>query len=94
MKKATKIGIILGSSAVVILLGYFLIPLKAWKEYKENHPSLFAGNDDNTPKYSDFVNSYWKTTGKVMTGNIDDITYDGGELPEIVITPQKEEDNG
>lgn len=90
MKTATKLGFFLGSSAIALLLGYFLMPLKEWKKYKETHPSLFEVKDEATPTYLEFCKSYWKTFIKVSEGKEDEITYDGGELPEITITPNKQ----
>lgn len=90
MKTATKLGFFLGSSAIVIILGYFLTPIKAWKKYKETHPSLFEVKDEATPTYLDFCQSYWKAFIKVSEGKEDELTYDGGELPEVIITPNKE----
>lgn len=87
MKTTTKIGIMLGSSGLALIALYFLVPLKQWKKYKENHPSLFEVEDETTPKYMDFCKSYWTTFNKVGTEKEDEITYDGGELPEIVVTP-------
>ena len=69
---------------------YFLMPLKAWKQYKEKHPSLFEVKDKATPKYYQFCKSYWKDFILVSDGKEDQVTYDGGELPEFVVTPSKE----
>lgn len=87
MTKITKIKTILISTITIIILAYLLIPYKKWKEYKESHPSLFITKDSNTPHYWDFIKSYWKTNGKIAIDNTDDLTYDGGELSEIIITP-------
>lgn len=87
MKTATKIGFLLGSSTVTIALMYLLTPLKQWKKYKAAHPALFEVKDEATPSYLDFCHSYWKTFIKVAEEKEDNITYDGGELPEITITP-------
>lgn len=87
MKTTTKIGIMLGSSGLALIALYFLVPLKQWKKYKENHPSLFEVQDEATPKYTEFCKSYWTTFGKVGTEKEEEITYDGGELPEVVVTP-------
>ena len=86
MKTSAKIGLILCCSSVSLTLAYFLTPLRQWKKYKENHPSLFETEDEATPKYIDFCYNYWKTFGKVAAGKEDEITYDGGELDEITIT--------
>ena len=87
MKQATKIGFIFGSSTIALALFYFLTPLKQWKKYKEEHPSLFEIKDEATPSYLAFCESYWKTFWNITSGKEDEITYNGGELPEITITP-------
>ena len=87
MKTTTKIGIMLGSSGLALIALYFLVPLKQWKKYKENHPSLFEVEDETTPKYTEFCKSYWTTFNKVGTEKEEEINYDGGELPEVVVTP-------
>ena len=90
MKAITKISFAIGLGGITMLLLYFTLPLKQWKKYKAEHPSLFEVKDEATPTYLDFCSSYWKTFGKVIADKEDEITYDGGELPEIVITPNKE----
>lgn len=83
MKTPTKIAITIGAIILALITMYFLIPIKAWKKYKAEHPSLFEVDDENTPTYRNFCKSYWNTFGKVGTEKEDEITYDGGELPEI-----------
>ena len=88
MKTVTKIGFVLGSSAIAVALMYFLMPYKQWKKYKAEHPALFETKDEATPTYLKFCESYWKTFGLVVAEKEDEITYDGGELPEVTITPK------
>ena len=83
MKTPTKIAITIGAIILALIIMYFLIPIKAWKKYKAEHPSLFEVNDENTPTFRNFCKSYWNTFGKVGTEREDEITYDGGELPKI-----------
>jgi hypothetical protein len=90
MKGITKFGIVIGLGGIAACLAFYTIPLKQWKKYKAEHPSLFEIQDEATPTYWNFVKSYWKTLGMVLTDKEEDITYDGGELPEIVITPNKD----
>ena len=90
MNKGLKITLWILIPLIALLLMYFLIPMDAWKQYKENHPSLFEVEDEATPTYWQFCKSYWKAFILVSDGKEDQITYDGGELPEIVITPSKQ----
>lgn len=90
MKTTTKYGLILGSTALAIVAIYFLVPIQQWKKYKENHPSLFEVQDDATPTYINFCKSYWKAFFAIGTPKEEDITYDGGELPEVVVKPNNE----
>ncbi len=87
MKAATKFGIFLGTTGLALIITYFVAPLKEWKKYKANHPSLFEVKDETTPTYMEFCQSYWKTFSKIDTEKEDEIIYDGGELDEIVVTP-------
>lgn len=87
MKTTTKIAFAIGLGSITLAIAYFLIPRKEWKQYKENHPSLFEVQDENTPTYNDFCKSFWKTFGKINTEKEQDITFDGGELPEYTVTP-------
>lgn len=89
MKKATKYGMIIGLPAITILLMYFLTPIKAWKKYQQDHPALFETKDEPTPTYWDFCQSYWKTFVKYSEGKEGDITYTGGQLPDIDIVAPK-----
>lgn len=89
MKTPTKIAITIGAIILALIIMYFLIPIKAWKKYKAEHPSLFEVDDENTPTFRNFCKSYWNTFKKVGTEKEDEITYDGGELPEYTVTPEK-----
>ena len=90
MTKYTKIGLIVSLSGIALVLTYFLAPLKEWKEYKQNHPSLFDVQDENTPTFAHFCESYWKTFMKINTPQENDITYDGGELDEFIVYPDND----
>lgn len=84
-----KISIVLGLSALAVAVAFLTLPIKQWKKYKENHPSLFEVNDKATPKYWDFCLSYWKTFFIMDTEKEEDITYDGGELKEFTVIASK-----
>ena len=86
MKTITKIGIGLAVTVAGLAALYLLLPLKAWKKYKEEHPALFEVQDEATPTYISFVNSYWKTFSQTGTPKEEEMTYDGGQLPDIDIT--------
>ena len=86
MKTPTKITITIGAIILALIIMYFLIPIKARKKNKAEHPSLFEVDDENTPTFRNFCKSYWNTFKKVGTEREDEITYDGGELPEIDVT--------
>lgn len=88
MKTITKIGIGLAVTVAGLAALYLLLPLKAWKKYKEEHPALFEMKDESTPTYMSFVNSYWKTFSQTGTPKEEDMTYDGGQLPDINITAE------
>lgn len=90
MKTTIKYGLILGSIALAIAAVYFLLPFQQWKKYKENHPSLFKEQDKATPTYKNFCKSYWKAYFAIGTSKEENITYDGGELTEVVIKPNNE----
>lgn len=87
MKTTTKLGIGISMLIAAAIIAFFVIPIKQWKKYKETHPSLFEVKDKATPTYWKFCLSYWKTFGAMNTEKEEDITYDGGELEEIVVTP-------
>lgn len=89
MKTPTKIAITISAIILALIIMYFLIPIKTWKKYKAEHPSLFEVNDESTPTYRNFCKSYWSTFMKTGTKKEDEITYDGGELPEVTIRPPR-----
>lgn len=89
MNKSFKIGFFIGMPVIALLLTYMLVPLKIWKAYKANHPTLIEVKDEATPSYLDFCHSYWKTFLEVSKGNEENLTYDGGELDEVIITAKK-----
>ena len=88
MKKGIKIGLIIGTPALALLLLYFITPYKSWEKYKADHPSLFDDPNRIKTTYLEFCQAYWKTFFLFVQDKEEDITYDGGELDEIVITPQ------
>lgn len=88
MKTITKIGIGLAVTVAGLAALYLLLPLKTWKKYKEEHPALSEVQDEATPTYMSFVNSYWKAFGQTGTPKEEDMTYDGGQLPDINITAE------
>lgn len=87
MKTFTKITLVSIAIIVTVISIYLIAPIKTWKKYKKEHPSLFEKEDENTPTYWSFCKSYWSTFMKIGTEKEDEITYDGGELPEIIVTP-------
>ena len=89
MNKTLKIGFWIVLILIAIAAVFFITPKNAWEQYKERHPSLFEVEDEATPTYWNFCISFWKTFFKTKEDNEDEFTYDGGELPEIVITPSK-----
>ena len=89
MNKATKYGIFIGTPAIAIALLYCTMPHKAWKKYKAEHPVLFEDGVKNKPTYLDFCKSYWKTFLKTAQEKEEEITYTGGQLPEIDVIANK-----
>lgn len=87
MKTFTKITLVAITIIATVISIYLIAPIKTWKKYKTKHPSLFESEDENTPTYWRFCKSYWSTFMKIGTEKEDEITYDGGELPEIIVTP-------
>lgn len=85
--KATKIILPIVLVLVALVAIFLLAPLKSYKEAKERENNIqycMAPKQDNRPewqRYLSFCVSYWRT---VFTG-----IYSGGELPEIVVTPNK-----
>lgn len=89
MKTFTKITLVATIIIMAIIGIYLITPIKTWKKYKAEHPSLFEINDESTPTYWNFCKSYWSTFMKTGTKKEDEITYDGGELPEVTIRPPR-----
>lgn len=89
MNKALKITLILAAILAAAALVFFVTPMKAWKKYQAEHPALFEVQDEATPTYLAFCKSYWKTMGKVVADKEEEITYSGGQLPDIdVVAPR------
>lgn len=85
MKTFTKITLVATTIIMAIIGIYLITPIKTWKKYKAEHPSLFEVNDESTPTYWNFCKSYWSTFIKTGTKKEDEITYDGGELSEFIV---------
>lgn len=85
MKTFTKITLVATIIIMAIIGIYLITPIKTWKKYKAEHPSLFEVNDESTPTYWNFCKSYWSTFIKTGTKKEDEITYDGGELSEFIV---------
>ena len=89
MNKALKITLILAAILAAAAVVFFTVPMKAWKKYQAEHPALFEVQDEATPTYLAFCKSYWKTMGMVVADKEEDITYSGGQLPDIDIVASK-----
>ena len=89
MNKALKITLILAAILAAAAVVFFTVPMKAWKKYQAEHPALFEVQDEATPTYLAFCKSYWKTMGMIVTDKEEDITYSGGQLPDIDIIAPK-----
>lgn len=85
MKTFTKITLVATTIIMAIIGIYLITPIKTWKKYKAEHPSLFEVNDESTPTYWNFCKSYWSTFMKTGTKKEDEITYDGRELSEFIV---------
>lgn len=90
MNKALKIALWILIPLIALALIYFLVPMEAWKQYKERHPVIFETNDEATPTYRQFCKSYWKAFILISNDKEEEITYDGNEISEITVTPNKQ----
>lgn len=98
MKKAHKIYIAIAVVFVVVILAYYLAPLRAWLKgssitiypnYKQQvNVYIPLTYSKQTSSYSSFCLAWWQT--RFMKGaeiKDPDFTYEGGVLDEVVITP-------
>lgn len=76
-----KILFILGLVFLALILIYFAAPSSDYTKTKENIPTV---------GYLDYIKSWWKAKYTETCKQDNDLTYQGGELPEITVTPNKQ----
>lgn len=97
MKKGQIITMWIAIILIAVIGTFFLAPLMSWKEMDEDDKYYYPESDPNETyevapspirlNYFTYCLSWWKVKRLKLAHKEDTVTYTGGTLDEITVTP-------